>query len=372
MGVLAILAASALVVLFTGSSSGADPAVTVGGLPDMGKITFTSGSTNQFAYAPGVDSTVAASTQSISNSNPNNGNCSATTPGFISVRGVKANKPACFGLLGFGDGPGGTPANSLNPNTDGSAGEALELKLAGPLAGFAFESFTLDIEANGVPIGAGGAAELNVEVRDAGGVLLQTIPVDLSQANRIPNDVVQNYRVPVTTIAAAGNTLVLRPVGSVRFQLEGDSVGNSVFTLTAVTDVLTCAPGDQATAGAATLTMVGGSCTPQPVYFSFNLDANQYSLLKNPSDAVFNMVVPWDDDLPYPGRVTQIDYLDGAGYQNMVWCDGDSAAPALPGDQIPSTPAVDGWCVAERHMTLEDGRQLTVETFYGLGDPRYK
>jgi hypothetical protein len=344
-------------------------------LTDVGSITLRTGSTTGLSYVPGADSSLAAASQAVRGSNT--APCSSTTPGFLSVTGLKSQTTACFGLRGFGDGPGGSPSLYLNPNTDAAAGEALVLTLTGPLADMEFDSFTLDLEAVNVPTTAGGGPELEVLVQDSskpGDPPLQTIPIDLSNANRVVSSP-PNFRVPVTQIATPGDQLVLRPTGSVRFQLEGDTSNlGSTFTLTDVTDVVSC-DGESATSGGATLTLGGGeSCTPAAVFFEFDRETNRILLLKDPSATEFVLTVPWEDEATaYPLPATVIDYFDGAGPQDMNACDGTTATPVLPGDQIPSTvDVVDGWCVASQSFELiGDGQMQVTETLYGKGDPAF-
>jgi hypothetical protein len=356
--------------------------VAVGGLPDIGTVTLRTGSTTGLSYVPGPDSTVAAATQGITSSN--SALCTSTRPGFLAVTGANSGTTACFGLRGFGDGPGGTPSLYLNPNTDAAASEALVLTLAGPLADFEFDSFTFDLEAVNVPTAAGGAPEVVVEVRDSSkpsDPALGTIPLDLSSANRVVSSP-PNFRVPVTEITTPGDQLVLRPQGNVRFQLEGDTSNTgSIFTLTDVTDVVPCGTTEITPDGAdATLTVTTGEACAGGEAVSFTRDGNTIEVLKEPSDATFTLeITSWQSETAaYPVPATTIDYFDGAGEQPMTVCARTGGTPSLPADFAdvdPTTPIKDGWCVASQSFELvTDGdpalMQVT-ETLYGQGDPRF-
>ncbi len=259
-------AATALVgaIALAGPSTAQDPP-----LPPAGTITLKTGNSNSFTYAPPIGgSSLAAQVVRNSGTVP----CNATTPGFIAVTGIAGTAalpgdPACFGFLGFGVGPGGSPLN-LRPNTDAVAGEALVLTLARELADFEFASFTLDIEAMNAPLPAvtGNPPELVVEVRDSANpsvTPLQSIPVQLDV--RVPNISLPNFRVPVTAIANPGDQLVLRPQGNIRFQLEGDT--NDIGSIFKLTDVGTIPAGGDVVLedeSGATATIINPSGDPVP------------------------------------------------------------------------------------------------------------
>jgi hypothetical protein len=165
-------------------------------------------------------------------------------------------------------------------------------------------------------------------------------------------------------------------VNGTAFQLEGDTqrIGSKFF-LTEVTDVLSCDDSAAESNGATLSLQAGDGCSPEPVVFVY--EDNEVLLLKEPSANEFTLTVPWMDaeaDAAYPGRTTQIDYFDGVGFQDMVFCDLSSGEAQLPGDQIPSTDPDDGWCIADREIPTSngDGTFTTIETLYGKGDPRMR
>lgn len=361
---IAVLSAVALLVgglLVTATTSSAQPVVTLGGLPSAGDITIKTGFSGGAGQVIYTDAQGGTAVQGVANNT-----CDALEDGALVL---SADGGACFRNLGFGVAPGrdGLPwfQGFLNPNT--KAGEVLELSLSLPDTLFLGE-VSLDIEA--VRTGEGDDVALTAYLGDEA---VQTIGFDLVDT------VVSwppNYRVS-GEITAAADRIELTALGDTRFQLEGDTNNQqgSTFSLARVTDVIPC-DGGTAEAGGATLTILGGEgCTDEPVVFE--RDGNGISLLKGPSDAEFSLTAPWIDpsaDAAYPGRTTQIDYFDDRGFNNMVFCDVSGGSPGLPGDQIPSTPEVDGWCIADRDVPTDngDGTFTTVETLYGKGDPRMR
>lgn len=362
---LAALSAVALVVAGLVASAGASSAngtsIALGGLPSAGDITITTGLGGGAGEVTYTDAGGTTAVQTVSNNS-----CDALTAGALVL---SADGGACFRNLGFGveRGREGLPwwQGFLNPNTD--ADEVLELSLTLPDVLFLGE-VSLDIEA--VRTGDGDDVKLTAFRGDDA---VQTIEFDLT------DPVVSwppNYRAE-GEITAAANRLELTALGDTRFQLEGDTNNRegSRFALARITEVIDC-DGGTAEAGGATLTLMGGDdCTDEPVVFE--RDGNEISLLKSPSDAEFMIEAPWTDssaDAAYPGRATQIDYFDERGFNDMVFCDLSGGTPALPIDQIPSTPEDDGWCIADRAVPTDngDGTFTTVETLYGKGDPRMR
>lgn len=367
--VLAAVSAVAIAVggaiAFAGPST-AQNQVGVGGLEDKGTITLRTGlssSSNKIEYKDADGNAVG--TQAIIAGCP-----ASVEAGALTITASPGS--LCFGNLGFGVGPGGSPFY-LNPNV--TAGESLTLSLSGPAGDFEITSFSLDIEASNLNSG-----QPDIEVtakRD--GTAVETFTIDLTQ--RVPGVLLPNYRVDQPLVSPA-DELVLTALGTTRFQLEGDTSNTgSIFTLTDITDVVPC--DGSATSNGAQLTLDGGEgCTAEPVFFEF--ENNEVTLLKDPSDASFTLVVPWVDsaeDAAYPGRTTQIDYFDGVDtsgdsdpFDPMVFCDPTTTPPTLPGDQIPGTAAEDGWCVGDRQIPVDNGNgtSTTVETLYGFGDPKFK
>jgi hypothetical protein len=349
-------------LLTTGSSSAEDaPQITTGGLQDRGAVVLRTGWFNGSVSYTGESGTTTR--------NFGSGCSSALDAGALIVTGTGG---ACFGTAGLGAGPGRNGAPTyLNPNTLGS--EALTLSLAGPASEFEISRMSLDIEAVGVGTGS------DIIVSDGAGNRLAEIDL----LTRIPGILFPNYRVNVE-LAVPSNTVVFSSANGTIFQLEGDTgTTGSVFFLTDVPDVLPC-DGTPVESNSATLTIKGGDgCSEEPVFFEFDTESNEVLLLKEASDNEFTLNVPWVDlsaEAAYPGRTTQIDYFDGAGFQNMTFCDVSGDTPQLPADLIlplvPDAPPAewDGWCIADREIPTDngDGTFTTVETLYGKGDPRMR
>jgi len=362
--VIAILSTSAIALLgvtvVAAPSSAEDPPqITTGGLQDAGEILLRTGWRSGF-----VEYTDAFGTTTRTGSFER-GCVTTLDTGALVVTGTSE---ACFGTAGLGDGPNrnGAPYY-LNPNTQGS--EALTLSLSGPASDFEISSVSLDIEA----VGTGEGTDISISDED-GNLLAE---VDLDAVGRLPGISFPNYRVDVDLATPSGEVVFSSENGTI-FQLEGDTARTgSKFFLTDVTDVLPC-DGGTAESNAATLTIDGGDgCSDEPVFFEFDTVNNEVLLLKDASDNEFTLEVPWVDpaeEAAYPGRTTQIDYFDGVGFQDMVFCDLSSGEPQLPGDRIPSTDPIDGWCIADRGIPTdnEDGTFTTTETLYGKGDPRFR
>jgi hypothetical protein len=133
-----------------------------------------------------------------------------------------------------------------------------------------------------------------------------------------------------------------------------------------------------------TLTRIDEPDTCIPVSFSLQRDGNQLTFLKDLEDqpfAEFTLDITWDPEpAVYPGRVTEIDYFDGNGFNPMVFCGGTTALPSLeladggPGDQIPATPSlVDGGCIASQSTVLVGGGLMQdTEKIYLISDPRFR
>lgn len=352
------------VLLAAGSSSAQDaPQITTGGLQDSGEIVLRTG-----WFGGSVDYTDASGTTTRTGSI--GGGCfNPLAAGALVATGTNG---ACFGTAGLGAGPGRNGAPSyLNPNTQGT--EALTLSLAGPASEFEISSMSLDIEAI-VPTAVG----KDIRITDGAGNLLAELDLQV----RLPGISFPNYRVDVD-LAVPSNEVVFSSINGTIFQIEGDTAGiGSKFFLTDVTDVVPC-NGVPVESNTASLTIKGGDgCTAEPVFFEFDQATNEVLLLKEPSANEFTLDVPWVDssaEAAYPGRTTQIDYFDGASFQNMVFCNVSSGTPQLPGDLIlpivPEAPAEwDGWCIADRQVPTDngDGTFTTVETLYGKGDPRMR
>lgn len=352
------------VLLTAGSSSALDaPQITTGGLQDSGQILLRTGVLSGF-----VDYTDAGGT-TVRTGNIGGGCVASLGAGALVATGTNG---ACFGTAGLGAGPGRNGAPSyLNPNTQGV--EALTLALAGPASEFEISRMSLDIEAVGTGVGN------DIRVTDGEGNPLAEIDL----LTRLPGISFPNYRIEVD-LAVPSNEVVFSAMNGTIFQIEGDTAGiGSKFFLTDVTDVLPC-DGGAVSSNNATLTIQGGEgCSEEPVFFEFDQTTNEVLLLKEPSDNEFTLDVPWVDpsaEAAYPGRSTQIDYFDGAGFQDMVFCNVSGGTPQLPGDQIlpfvPEAPSADwdGWCIADRQIPTDngDGTFTTVETLYGKGDPRMR
>jgi hypothetical protein len=153
----------------------------------------------------------------------------------------------------------------------------------------------------------------------------------------------------------------------------------SVFALSEVDGTLDCAgTGDNVyTEGDVTLTRIDADSPEcEKIAFALTRDGNDVVFSKDLAaqpQAEFTLDIPWDvEPTTYPVDPTLIDYFDGNGLNPMVGCAGTTADPSLPGDQIPSTPAVDGWCVASQSVVLVGGGNMQVtEKLYGLADPRF-
>lgn len=369
--VLAAAAATSValagVLALAGPSAAQDDAtVTVGGLEPRGEVVLRTGWSNASVSYTDADGTVTPTGSFAAG-------CASPVVDLGALVISGASGTTCFGTAGFGDGSGrnGAPFY-LNPNVKGT--ESLTVGLAGPAAELEITDVSLDIEARSVS-----GPDLTVQPRLDGQPVGDAEAIDLDDV-RVQGIALPNYRVDLALDVPA-DEIVLTPIGEVAFQLEGDTNSTgSIFTLTDVTDVVPCA-GEAIESNGATLTAGGEGCTDQPVFFEF-VD-NEVTLLKDPSDAELTLVVPWVDDsttAAYPGRTTQIDYLDGVDsdedgdtFDPMVFCDVTDGI-ALPSDQIPVTPDVDGWCVADRDIPLDngDGSSTTRETLYGVGDPRFK
>ena len=103
------------------------------------------------------------------------------------------------------------------------------------------------------------------------------------------------------------------------------------------------------------------------VTFAKNVDVQPF--------AEFTLDLTWAaEPSSYPGRVTIVDYFDGAGEQPMDFCDGTTADPALAGDKVPlPDDRPDGWCVASQSTVLVgDGKMQVTEKLYGKSDPRFR
>ncbi|MGB9373854.1 MAG: hypothetical protein WCA82_06825 [Jiangellales bacterium] len=297
--------------------------------------------------------------------------CANVQAGALAVAG---SPDACFGSRGFGDGDDSNSRFWLRPDVDD--GESLTLTLSGDAAEYEFASYSLDIEARNV----GGTDNIVVEAYlDGNEVETETETFDLSLSNR---EAFANYRIK-RTLGTPVDTLVIAAAGNTEFQLEGDTGGTgSIFTLTDATDVIPCGQEGGATSGDASLTVTpGADCVGgEPVFFDF--DGETVTLLKDPSDAEFELVVDWVDSgeaAAYPGRITQINYVDEteANFSPMVFC--------LPGPELPADlnlpvgvvlPPDTGWCIEDREIPTptgnENGTFTTTETLYGKGDPRMR
>ena len=357
-----LVAGGVLVSAMPSTASGTE--VNVGGLPDAGIVTIQTGFSGGLGKVTTVLEGKGSTVQEVSN-----GTCDALDSGPVDITAAGEDR-ACFRNLGFGVNPGrdGLPwwQGFLNPNT--KSGEQLTVSITAEDVLFRGD-VSLDIEAISTS-SAAPAIELTTSLN---GVTLEVIDVPL--VNRVVNWP-PNYREAVS-LAKAADSITFTAVDDTRFQLEGDTDGKkgSSFELARVTDVVSC-DGGTAEVDGATLTVNGGDgCTDEPVVFE--REGNEISLLKDPSDADFTIVVDWNDPsgtAAYPGRATQIDYFDGVGFQNMVFCDVSGEAPALPGDQILSTEPIDGWCIADREIPTDngDGTFTTTEILYGKGDPRMR
>lgn len=83
------------------------------------------------------------------------------------------------------------------------------------------------------------------------------------------------------------------------------------------------------------------------------------------ANATFDMTVTWvPEPAQNPVPATLMDYDgDGSSDGSLVWCDGTTAAPALPGTGEP-------WCLVEQHTTLVgSGMMQVVERLFGTEDP---
>jgi len=360
----AALAVGSAVVLTAPTAVGGTTVLT-GGLPSGGTVTiqtnFSGGSgkiTTVLKDGNGADQSAVVQTVT-------NNTCDALTAGPVAITQSGGTK-ACYGNLGFGVDPGleglSFLQGFLNPNTDSS--EMLSIGLTEGAGSVVFLGpVSLDIEAVNPQTGS----DLTVTTFFEG---QQVASFDVELGTKVLSSP-PNYRVEFDLDQPA-DRIAITPKGTTRFQLEGDTNNRqgSTFTLAQFTQVVECE--EPVTVDGATLTLGGDGCTAEPVVFT--RDGNSIDVLKNPSDATFLLEVnSWlPEPAAYPVPVTTIDYFDGAGVQDMVVCAGTTSAPGLPGDQIPSTDAVDGWCVAGQSFELVgDGEMQVTETLYGQGDPRF-
>jgi hypothetical protein len=134
----------------------------------------------------------------------------------------------------------------------------------------------------------------------------------------------------------------------------------------------------------------GSSCIAIPYSLSRDRDVITFAkdLLTGQEAAQFTLQVTWEPEVaPSPYSVTtgtQINYGQGAGEEDLEWCVGgvdgviDPEALDLPAgvDADSDAPGQQGWCVVSQQNAIygPDGGEQTievVETFYGVGDPRF-
>jgi hypothetical protein len=135
----------------------------------------------------------------------------------------------------------------------------------------------------------------------------------------------------------------------------------------------------------------GSDCVPIPYSLSRDRDVVTFAkdLLTGQEAAQFTLQVTWEPELaPSPGYSvttgTQINYGQGFGEEDLEWCVGgvdgfiDPEALALPEgvDADAGTLEQEGWCVVSQTNAIygpsDAGQTIeVVETFYGVGDPRF-
>lgn len=354
---------------FQGGAGNAAPSVSTEVSALSSEIVLTTGhhgGTMDFEPADG-----APSSQSIQPGCP-----AAVSTGALAITAADGGSPAdvCFGTRGLGVNQGGHHYHLI---PDVRAEESLSLALAGPAEGARITALSMDIEAQKYGLQS---KDLRVVAYDDGAVV-GTYDVNLTKGIRVVKHP-PNFRVDVE-LETPAEEVELQPLGKTRFQLEGDTAP-TVVSLSGADGVLDCEDGTTGEnvyeESGITLTRVDldadtGECLP--LAFTLDRDGEEVAFIKDIADqpfAEFTLTITWDPEpASYPGRVTQIDYLDGEGFQDMVFCDGTAADPVLPGDQIPSTAIEDGWCVADSDPDLVgDGLMQVTETLYGLSDPRFR
>lgn len=359
--VLSLVGAS---LVLTSGPGVADPGVDLGGLPPGGTVTIQTGLSGGAGQVVSILKDQNGVDQPAVVQRVANNSCDALETGPLSISALEGQ--ACYGNRGFGVDPGreGGPW-FLNPNT--SSNEKLVVALNE--AGYVFlGDVSLDIEA------VGSAPEVAVTTKLSGDVVESfSVPL-VNRVVRWP----PNYRESVTLTQGA-DTIEFTAVGDTLFQLEGDSNNRqgSALPLRRATDVVPCDGGTVNLANGATLTVNGGpDCVDEPIVFEVN-DDGEVLLLKEPSDAEYDLRLPFRDGDDPLARV-EIDYdSDGPSpYQDVNFCD-DTASPALRMDENPLTPDTgveswDGFCEAGRSYEIVAGEFLVTVDLFGVNDPRFR
>lgn len=303
----------------------------------------------------------------------------ATGPQNPSV-GAESGGNATIGLGVKVKGGNGANCGQVNP------GETLSVKLGSALTslGLLADKAELDID-----------AKYSVTVRvqfKLNGVVKKTQDFPTTGSDSGP-DSTSNDNFAIALSGALFDEIVLSPVvpaggnANGAFSLEGGRVGDpriagagglrtsagtydTLIHLIEVDGLLDCT-GPNATAidsgsGIDTTLVrspnIGGSdCVLIP--YDLDLSPKQVALHKdllNQTGVNFSWTVTWAPELP-PITTTQINY--GAGFHDIVWCDGSPSAPIVPTGEF--------WCFTARSETLvgPNGEVQQTETLYGAGDP---
>ena len=386
--IVALAAAGGLALVaggFAGTASQAAPTLTeLPGLPVDGYLVLDLGTQDRFEYRQAASPDDASTTQLITQSR--NKKCQVDP-----TAGPLAELSATGGDVGLSTDGLGVRAKNGGTNCGRIAGdgESLSITLGDELADRLISRAEVDVESKF-------ACVLRVEWKIAGESLgTEEIPLSTSSDCGPDSGSNDNVRVPIAAPNGGADEVVFSAAeGAV--SIEGGAEGApleasdelglllgtnaSVFELVESDGVLDCAGTDANTfkEDGLTLTRVdpdSEDCVPiafalsrvnDEVTFAKNLDVQPF--------AEFTLDLTWEPEpSSYPGRLTEIDYFDGVGFQPMDFCDGTTADPELVGDKIPSTTIDDGWCVASQSTVLVGNGQMQVtEKLYGKSDPRMR
>jgi len=361
----------------------AAPTVTTAGLAVDGYLLLDLGSPDRFEYRTTEAPRLASKTQQITQSSTNKCQVSPTSGGLVSLIPTGGDVGLITDGLGTRAKNGGTNCGQITGT------QSLSVKLGTDLAGKAISRAEVDVESKF-------ACSLRV-TWNYKGVVLATEKYTLSTRADCGPDSGSNDNTRVRISAPSGGAdEVVFSAAQGAVSIEGgvespaltteDTLGTllntkaSVFEIVEYDGVLDC-EGTGANVyreNDVTLTRVDpDSLECVPIAFALSRVDDEVTFAKDlgtQTFAEFTLDLTWEPEpSTYPGRVTEIDYFDGRGFNDMVFCAGTTLDPLLPGDQIPSTTLEDGWCVASQSTLLVGSDQMQVtEKLYGKSDPRMR
>ena len=348
----------------------------MGGSSDYFRYDAKSGAT----YVPGTAEPLTASSCAVVSPLPTSMTITPTPNGGSSKGGVGLVVHS-IGVTVKGEG-NGTPCGQVN-----GVSQALDLKLAGQLAGLKMDYAELDVEGKfGVTV----KAQLYLN-----GTLVRTELLPTGGPDSGPDSADGDnfrWRLPSTTSLVFFDEIKLSvdastPTGA--FSLEGGSDGtlpqpgglgaslgtsDSLFHITNGDGVLQCggSASENGTGGAPSITVTlqsGTGCQDVPFLLTVSndngLQAASFQKVGGTNNVYYPVTITWPVEASnYPIPPTQIKYGDGPLHP-LVWCDGTPAAPIQPSADEP-------WCLVDHHTTLAGTDQMQVtEVLYGKGDPGY-